>query len=342
MASIEDIGIDLGSSNVVIYARNRGVVFSEPAVVAYDEDSNSIIAIGSDAYRMTGRLPGSIRVERPIENGAIKNSDMLSIMLTHFVQRVIGRRVFSRPRAVISVSANVNELETRQLILRMLEAGTRRTQVLPRPLAAAVGANVKVLSHVGHMVIDIGASNSHAGVLSGGQVVQDNTAIVGGDAFTEAIEKRVRLKYNLLIGRRTAEDIKQALGTVRDMGESELTLPVAGRNLITGLPKQIDIGRAEVTEAMEEPMRQMLEGIRGLIEDLAPELANDVYENGIVLTGGGALLKGLQEVISEDLKVTCRTAEQPQDCVAVGCGHVLERMDELGALLGDPRRRAKG
>jgi rod shape-determining protein MreB len=252
---------------------------------------------------------------------------------------VIGKRVFSRPRAVLSISSMTNELERRQLLMGMLEAGARRTQILARPLAAAVGSGLKIMPPIGHMIIDIGGANSHVAAIASGQMMAESTDICGGDAFTEAIVRYVRLKHNLLIGFRTAEDIKCAIGTVRNLGDTDLALPIAGRNLVSGLPKQIDITRNEVTEAMEDSMRAMLEGIRGVIERLPPELANDVFNNGIMLTGGGAQLKGLQEVISEDIKVRCYTAEDPQHSVAAGCGYVLERMEEFGALLGDSRRK---
>lgn len=339
MAAIEDIGIDLGSSNILVYARGKGIVLNEPSVLAVDHESRSVIAIGIEAYKMMGREPNNIEVVRPLQSGAIRDFDMLGIMLNHFVVMVIGKRVFSRPRAVLSISSTANELEKRQLILGMLEAGVRRTQLLSRPLAAAVGSGINVMPHVGHMIIDIGGANSHVAAIASGEIMTENTEIVGGDAFSDAIIRYVRLKHNLLIGTRTAEDIKCAIGTARNFGDADISLPIAGRNLVSGLPKQIDITRNEVTEAMEDPMRTMLEGIRGVIERLPPELANDVFDNGIMLTGGGAMLKGLQEVISDDIKLPCFTADDPQQCVAAGCGYVLERMEEFGALLGDARRK---
>ena len=339
MAAIEDIGVDLGSSNVLIYARDKGIVLNEPAVLAVDHDTQSVIAIGMEAYKMMGREPSNIEVVRPLRSGAIRDNNMLGLMLNHFVVMVIGKRVFSRPRAVLSISSMTNELERRQLLMGMLEAGARRTQILARPLAAAVGSGLKIMPPIGHMIIDIGGANSHVAAIASGQMMAESTDICGGDAFTEAIVRYVRLKHNLLIGFRTAEDIKCAIGTVRNLGDTDLALPIAGRNLVSGLPKQIDITRNEVTEAMEDSMRAMLEGIRGVIERLPPELANDVFNNGIMLTGGGAQLKGLQEVISEDIKVRCYTAEDPQHSVAAGCGYVLERMEEFGALLGDSRRK---
>lgn len=339
MAAIEDIGVDLGSSNVLIYARDKGIVLNEPAVLAVDHDTQSVIAIGMEAYKMMGREPSNIEVVRPLRSGAIRDNNMLGLMLNHFVVMVIGKRVFSRPRAVLSISSMTNELERRQLLMGMLEAGARRTQILARPLAAAVGSGLKIMPPIGHMIIDIGGANSHVAAIASGQMMAESTDICGGDAFTEAIVRYVRLKHNLLIGFRTAEDIKCAIGTVRNLGDTDLALPIAGRNLVSGLPKQIDITRNEVTEAMEDSMRAMLEGIRGVIERLPPELANDVFDNGIMLTGGGAQLKGLQEVISEDIKVRCYTAEDPQHSVAAGCGYVLERMEEFGALLEDSRRK---
>ena len=338
MATVEDIGIDLGSSNVLIYSRNRGIVLNEPAMLAVDHESPNVIAIGLEAYKMLGREPGNIEVVRPLQKGTIQGFDMLSIMLNHFVVRVIGKHIFARPRAVMSVSASANEIEKRQLIIGMFEAGTRRTQLIDRPLAAAIGAGMDIGKYTGLMVADIGAATTDIAVLSSGELSARNILQIGGDAFTDAIIRYVRLKHNLLVGFRTAEDIKCSIGSVWVSGDSRVTLPTAGRNLVSGLPKQIEVSREEIAEAMEEPLHQMLEGLTGVVERIPPELANDVYENGILLTGGGAAMKGLQEVIEENIKIPCHVADTPQQCVAVGCGKVLEHPGEYDQYIGERRK----
>ena len=338
MASVEDIGIDFGSSNVLIYARKKGIVLNEPAMLAVDHESRNVIAIGMEAYKMLGREPNNIEVIKPLQKGMIKDFDMLSIMLNHFVVRVIGKHIFARPRAVMSISASTNEIEKRQLVIGMFEAGTRRTQLIDRPLAAAVGAGMDVEQYSGHMVADIGGATTDIAVLSSGEMAARNMLQIGGDDFTDAIIRYVRLKHNLLIGFRTAEDVKGALGTVYPTGESAVSLPIAGRNLVSGLPKQMEVTREEISEAMEEPLRQLIEGFHSVIERVPPELANDVFENGILLTGGGAAMKGLQEVISDMMKIPCRVAENPQQCVALGCGKALEHPADFDRFLGEGRK----
>lgn len=339
MASVEDIGIDLGSSNVLIYARRKGIVLNEPAVLAVDFDSRNVIAIGLEAYKMLGREPNNIEVVRPLQKGAIQDFQLLRILLNHFVIRVIGKRLFSRPRAIMSVSSSANEIEKRQLIMGMFEAGARRTQLLERPLAAALGAGVQINEHYGRMVADIGGATTDIAVIANGEMMARSVLDAGGDMFTDAIIRYVRLKHNLLIGFRTAEDIKCSLGTVFPVGEASVSLPIAGRNLVSGLPKQMEITREEITEAMEEPLRQLIEGIHSVIERVPPELANDVFENGILLTGGGALMKGLEEVISEEMQIRCMTADRPQECIALGCGYALEHAADYSGLMSDNKRK---
>jgi rod shape-determining protein MreB len=232
-----------------------------------------------------------------------------------------------------------NELEKRQLILGMLEAGARRTTLLPRPLAAAIGAGINVMPHVGHLVVDIGGANTHAAAIASGEIMAESAEIDGGDAFTDAIIRYVRLKYSLLIGFKTAEDVKCAVGNLKEIGETEVTIPVAGRSLVTGLPKQISLSPSEVTEALNEPKRNFIEALIGVIEHLPAQLANDVFDNGIVLTGGGANLKGLRQVMEEELRAPCFVADHPQEAVAAGCGYVLERPQELSMFLGDKRNK---
>ncbi len=338
MASVEDIGIDLGSSNVLISERGKGIVLNEPAVLAVNHDTRNIISIGLEAYRMIGREPAGITVVRPLQKGTIQDFDMLSIMLNYFVMRVVGKHLFNRPRALMSVSATANEIEKRQLILGMLEAGTRRTQMIERPLAAAIGAGVPIHEVTGRMVADIGGATTDIAVLSSGEIMARSILDTGGDAFTEALIRYIRLKHNLLIGWRTAEDLKSAVGTVDLKEQNALSLPVAGRNLVSGLPRQVDITSEECAEAAEEPLHALIEGLHSVIEHIPAELANDVFEDGLLLTGGGAQLRSLRAVIEEEMQIPVYVAEHPQECIALGCSLVLEKPGEYARVLGDIRR----
>ncbi len=338
MASVEDIGIDLGSSNVLISERGKGIVLNEPAVLAVNHDTRNIISIGLEAYRMIGREPAGITVVRPLQKGTIQDFDMLSIMLNYFVMRVVGKHLFNRPRALMSVSATANEIEKRQLILGMLEAGARRTQMIERPLAAAIGAGVPIHEVTGRMVADIGGATTDIAVLSSGEIMARSILDTGGDAFTEALIRYIRLKHNLLIGWRTAEDLKSAVGTVDLKEQNALSLPVAGRNLVSGLPRQVDITSEECAEAAEEPLHALIEGLHSVIEHIPAELANDVFEDGLLLTGGGAQLRSLRAVIEEEMQIPVYVAEHPQECIALGCSLVLEKPGEYARVLGDIRR----
>ena len=338
MASVEDIGIDLGSSNVLISERGKGIVLNEPAVLAVNHDTRNIISIGLEAYRMIGREPSGIAVVRPLQKGTIQDFDMLSIMLNYFVMRVVGKHLFNRPRALMSVSATANEIEKRQLILGMLEAGARRTQMIERPLAAAIGAGVPIHEVTGRMVADIGGATTDIAVISSGEIMARSILDTGGDAFTEALIRYIRLKHNLLIGWRTAEDLKSAVGTVDLKEQNALSLPVAGRNLVSGLPRQVDITSEECAEAAEDPLHALIEGLHSVIEHIPAELANDVFEDGLLLTGGGAQLRSLRAVIEEEMQIPVYVAEHPQECIALGCSRVLEKPGEYARVLGDIRR----
>ncbi len=338
MASVEDIGIDLGSSNVLIAERGKGVVFNEPAVLAVNHDTRNIISIGLEAYQMIGREPSGITVVRPLQKGTIQDFDMLSIMLNYFVMRVVGKHLFNRPRALMSVSATSNEIEKRQLILGMLEAGARRTQIIERPLAAALGAGVQINEVTGRMVVDIGGATTDIAVISSGEIMARSILDTAGDAFTDAIIRYIRLKHNLLIGWRTAEDLKSAIGTVDSQEQNTLSLPAAGRNLVSGLPRQADITGEELAEAAEEPLHALIEGLHSVIERIPAELANDVFDDGILLTGGGAQMRALKEVIQREMQIPVFVADHPQECIALGCALVLERPGEYARVLGEGRR----
>ncbi|MDD4080361.1 MAG: rod shape-determining protein [Eubacteriales bacterium] len=339
MASVEDIGIDLGSSNVLICERGKGIVLNEPAVLAVNHDTRNIISIGHEAYQMIGREPAGISVVRPLQRGTIQDFDMLSILLNYFVMRVVGKHLFNRPRALLSVSATANEIEKRQLILGMLEAGARRTQLIERPLAAAMGAGIPINEVSGRMVADIGGATTDIAVISSGEIMARSIQESAGDQVTDAIIRYIRLKHNLLIGWRTAEDVKSAIGSVDPEDQNDLSLPVAGRNLVSGLPRQVDVTSVEIVEAVEEPLRLLVEGFHSVIERIPAELANDVFDDGIVLTGGGANLRGLSTVLQREMQIPVYVAEHPQECIALGCGLALERPGEYQRILGDARKR---
>jgi len=341
MASINDIGIDLGTSQILIYMKGKGIVLREPTVVAIDRDTRNVLAFGEEAHRMIGRTPGSILAIRPLRDGTISDFELVSFMLKSFVTKVIGKRLFARPHAVLALPTTVNEMEKRSLMSTMFNAGMHRTQLLNRSLAAALGAGIPMDEAYGAMIVDISAGVTDIAVLSLGKVVVSDCAKVGGDRFDDAIIRHLRRKHNLLIGERTAEELKINIGSAIPRTE-QLFMDVTGRNLITGLPKTMRITSDDITEAIDEPLQQLIESIHGVLEHTPAELAADIFEYGILLSGGGAKLFGLCEAITEALKVPCSCAEDPQTNVVMGCGRALENMRDLGRFLDDGRRRMLG
>lgn len=338
MASADDIGIDLGTSNVLIYARGKGIALNEPAVVALERETRNIRAIGVEAHRMLGRTPGNIMAMRPLREGMVADFELTSSMLHYFVVQVIGKHMFARPRAVLSLPSGVNEMEKRSISAIMFEAGARRTQLLDRPVAAAIGAGMNINDAYGSMIVDIGAGMTDIAVLSLGRVVVADAAKIGGDHFDDAIIRYLRRKHNLLVGERTAEELKMNIGSAMPR-EEQLYMEVTGRNLISGLPKLMRINSDEIYEAIDDPLTTLIEAIHAVLEHTPAELAADVFDSGIVLSGGGALLSGLADGISAALKVNCRVADNAQECVAMGCGLTLENLSEFGRYLNDGRRR---
>ena len=338
MASISDIGIDLGTSQILIYMKGKGIILREPTVVAIDRDTRNVLAYGEEAYRMIGRTPGSILAIRPLRDGTISDFELVSFMLKAFVTKAIGKHLFARPHAVLALPTSVNEMEKRSLISTMFNAGMHRTQLFNRSLAAALGAGLPMDEAYGAMVVDISAGVTDIAVLSFGKVVVSDCAKVGGDRFDDAIIRHLRRKHNLLIGERTAEELKINIGSAIPRAE-QLFMEVTGRNLITGLPKTMRITSDDITEAIDEPLQQLIESIHGVLEHTPAELAADIFEYGILLSGGGAELFGLAEAISDALKVPCACAEDPQTTVVMGCGRALENMRDLGRFLDDGRRR---
>lgn len=332
MAQVNDIGIDLGTSNVVIYMKGQGIILREPSVVSVDRDTQNILAMGTEAWRMIGRTPASIQVIRPLAEGELIDFDLTSAMLRFFVTRVTGKRQLSRPRAILSVPTGVKDIEKKAITTTLFDAGIRRTQLLDKNIAAALGAELNFLGEYGCMCVDISAGGTDLAVLYNGMPTVVSSLRIGGDQFDDAIIRYLRRKYNLLVGERTAEQIKISLGSAirRD---TVITMDITGRNLISGLPKIMNIESDEIYESLIDCVNDLIEGIQVLIEKTPPQLASDIFEGGITLTGGGAALYGLAEAVSGVLKVPCRVADEPRDCVVMGCARVLEEPNQLKSLL---------
>ena len=337
MASAADIGIDLGTSNVLIYARGKGIVLNEPAVVALERDTRSIRAIGTEAHRMIGRTPSSIAALRPLREGMVSDFELTSSMLHYFVTQVIGKRMFARPRAVLSLPSGVNEMEKRSISAIMFEAGARRTQLLDRPVAAAIGAGINITDAYGSMIVDIGAGMTDIAVLSYGSVVVSASIKCAGDRFDDAIRQYMLKKHALVIGEATAERIKIQYCRAHIEKEQQI-VDIAGRSKLTGLPESVPVATNELVDALREPLGCILECVRSLSEKTPPELSADIRENGVQLTGGGAMLSGLSEYFAERIGLPCRLAEDPIACVAIGTGRVLEDLPMYRRALSEYRR----
>ncbi|MBR3494616.1 MAG: rod shape-determining protein [Clostridia bacterium] len=338
MAQIQDIGVDLGTSNVLIYMRGRGIILREPAVVAVDRDMDRVLGVGGDAWRLIGRTPGNIQAIRPLRQGSIVDYELVKTLLTELVTRAVGRRLLARPKAVISVPSGVNEIEKRSIIGIMFDAGMRRTQILERPIAAALGVGMRFDEAYGSMIIDIAAGQTDIAVLSMNEVSVGTTIPIGGDYLDDAIIRYLRKKHNLLIGERTAEDLKINLGSATEPAVEE-TMEVTGRNLVSGLPRTQKVTAQEIYEALKEPVGDLIESIQAVLERTPPQLAADIFDEGIVLTGGGAALAGLADAVYATLKIPCAVADDPQTSVVMGCGRALEDTPAMRALLNSNRHR---
>lgn len=318
-----DIGIDLGTASVLVYVKGKGVVLKEPSVVAFDRETNKIKAIGEEARIMIGRIPGNIIVERPLRQGVISDYTVTEKMLKYFVQKAVGTRRFRRPRISVCVPSGVTEVEKKAVEDATYQVGAREVAIIEEPIAAAIGAGIDISRAVGNMVVDIGGGTTDIAVISLGGAVVSASIKVAGDDFDEAIVRYMRRKHSLLIGERTAEDIKMKIGSAYRRPES-VSLDVKGRNLVTGLPKTICVTSEETEEALKEPTNQVVDAIHSVLEKTPPELAADIADRGIVLTGGGSLLYGLEELIEEKTGIRTITAEDPMTAVAVGTGRYVD------------------
>ncbi len=324
-----DIGIDLGTANVLVYIKGKGVVLEEPSVVAYDRDTSRIKAIGEEARQMLGRTPGNIVAVRPLKQGVISDYSVTERMIKYFIQKSIGKRRFRKPMVSICVPSSATEVEKKAVEDATYEAGARYVKIIEEPIAAAIGANIDISKPCGNMIVDIGGGTTDIAVTSLGGAVVSNSVKVAGDDFDEAIVRYMRKKHNLLIGERTAEEIKIKVGACYARPET-LSMEVRGRNLVTGLPKTISLTSEETEEALKEATAQIIEAIHNALEMTPPELAADIADRGIVLTGGGALLYGLEDLIEEKTGINTMTAENPMRCVAVGTGKYVELMGGRG------------
>ena len=324
MAAGTDIGIDLGTASVLVYVKGKGVVLKEPSVVAFDRNTNKIKAIGEEARLMLGRTPGNIVAVRPLRQGVISDYTVTEKMLSYFISRTVGKSLFGRkPRISVCVPSGATEVEKKAVEDATYQAGAREVSIIEEPVAAAIGAGIDIAKPCGTMIVDIGGGTADIAVISLGGVVVSNSIKVAGDDFDEAIVRFMRKKHNLLIGERTAEEIKINVGTVYKRPEN-LTMDVRGRNLVTGLPKTVTVTSEETEEALREPAYQIVDAVHNVLERTPPELAADISDRGIVLTGGGSLIQGLEELIEEKTGINTMTAEDPLTAVAIGTGKYIE------------------
>ena len=324
MAAGTDIGIDLGTASVLVYVKGKGVVLKEPSVVAFDRNTNKIKAIGEEARLMLGRTPGNIVAVRPLRQGVISDYTVTEKMLSYFISRTVGKSLFGRkPRISVCVPSGATEVEKKAVEDATYQAGAREVSIIEEPVAAAIGAGIDIAKPCGNMIVDIGGGTADIAVISLGGVVVSNSIKVAGDDFDEAIVRFMRKKHNLLIGERTAEEIKNNVGTVYKRPEN-LTMDVRGRNLVTGLPKTVTVTSEETEEALREPAYQIVDAVHNVLERTPPELAADISDRGIVLTGGGSLIQGLEELIEEKTGINTMTAEDPLTAVAIGTGKYIE------------------
>ena len=327
MAS-SDIGIDLGTASILVYVKGKGVVLKEPSVGAYDRDTEQIMAIGEEARLMLGRTPGNIVAVRPLRQGVISDYKTTEKMLKYFIQKAVGKSFFGRrPRISVCVPSGVTDVEKRAVEDATYQAGARDVYIIEEPVAAAIGAGIDISRPCGNMIVDIGGGTSDIAVISLDGVVVSSSIKVAGDDFDDAIVRFMRKRHNLLIGERSAEEIKINIGTCYKRPEN-ISMDIRGRNLVTGLPKTVTVSSDETEEALREVTSQIVDAVHSVLERTPPELAADIADRGIVLTGGGALLHGLEDLIEENTGITTMTAEEPLTAVAIGTGKYIEFLSE--------------
>ena len=334
-----DIGIDLGTANTLIYVKGKGIVLRKPSVVAVARYNKEVYAVGYDAKEMVGKTPDNIIAIRPLKDGVISDYKMTYEMIRRFLQKVLKSGAFTKPRVIACVPSGVTEVERKAVEEAVIQSGAKEVYVVEESMAAAVGANMAIVEPLGNMVLDIGGGTSEAAVISLGSIVTAQTVRVAGNAFDEAISNYIKKKHNLLIGERTAEEIKIAIGSVYKVEEDEPSMEVRGRDCLTGLPRNIIVTSEEIREALMESVNVVVDAVKVTLENTPPELSADIVTQGITLTGGGAFLKGLDKLLSERTLLPVKIADDPLDCVAKGTGILLEQIDTLRMLQSDKRNR---
>ena len=333
----EDIAIDLGTASVLVYVKKNGIVLNEPSVVAIDNNTKKVIAVGESAREMLGKTPGNIVAIRPLRDGVIADYNVTEKMLKYFIDKAVGKRSFFKPRVMVCIPSGVTSVEERAVKQAALAAGAKSAYLIEEPVAAALGAGIDISEPHGSMVVDIGGGTSEVAVISLGGIVTSTSLRVAGDEIDSYIVGYVKKEYNLAIGDRTAEEIKISIGCAFPK-ETEESLDIRGRDLISGLPKTITITSTEILEAIAEPIAAIIDSIKQTLESIPPELAADIMEYGITLTGGGALLSGLDKLITQETGMPVNIANEPLNCVALGTGMVLEHIETLKTVLLSPRK----
>lgn len=320
---VTDIGIDLGTASVLVYVKNKGIVIREPSVVALQKDSNKVLAVGEEARQMIGRTPGNIVAVRPLKDGVIADYDVTEIMLKYFIERVSPKPRLFRPQIVVCVPSGVTSVEKRAVLEAAMQAGAKKTYLVEEPMAAAIGAGLNITEASGNMVVDIGGGTTDIAIISLGGIVVSESLRVGGDKFDESIIRYIKKMYNMMVGERTAEDIKIQIGSAYPDGEGK-SMEIRGRDLVTGLPRTIKFTSLDTFQALSEPITSIVDGIKSVLERTPPELASDIVDKGIVLTGGGSLLQGFSRLLAEETGIPIHLAEDPLSCVALGTGKILD------------------
>ena len=336
-----DIGIDLGTANVLVYIKGKGIVLREPSVVAVDKDTNQVLAVGEEARQMIGRTPGNIVAIRPLREGVIADYDITESMLRHFIEKVVGRSFVFRPRIMICIPSGVTMIEQRAVQEAAEQAGARHTQLIEEPLAAALGAGLDISEPCGSMVVDIGGGTTDIAVISLGGIVTSASLRIAGDKFDSSIIDYIKREFNLMIGERTAEDIKINIGAAFPEARQG-HMDVRGRDLLSGLPKTIDVSVQQISEALNSPVTRIVDCVKRVLEDTPPELSADIMDRGIIMTGGGSMLYGLDELIRRETQIPTSLAEDPLSCVALGTGKALDSigvLDGKGKNLGFGRKK---
>ncbi|MGN0598442.1 MAG: rod shape-determining protein [Oscillospiraceae bacterium] len=330
----KDIGIDLGTANTLVYMKGKGIIIREPSVVAVDTRTDRAKYVGQEAKDVIGRTPGSIVAVRPLKDGVIADFEMTTTMLQEFISKALKGSFFTKARVVICIPSGITAVERRAVKEATENSGAKRVNIIEEPMAAAIGAGLPVSEPQGSMIVDIGGGTSEVAVISLGGIVTSRSVRIAGDAFDTAIINYIKKKYNLLIGERTAENVKIAIGSAFPM-EQETDMEIKGRNLLNGLPENITVTSAEIREALAEPLSHVIEAIKVTLEKTPPELAADIIDQGITLAGGGALIRGLDKLINKETGMPVNIADSPLDCVADGTGKVLEDIDKLHEVLND-------